>query len=209
MANDQDRNQNQNPTTGSESDISKAQSQQQPPSQANQNQAPTGEQRSQPEFDQSKPGAGPDEGLQGDTATQQRTDVEGGSLGSAERGEAESGFVGSEGTQDTSSELVEDQEFKKDGDAIGGELKEESAKTLMRFRRGGGGGNQGPAITGAKGSAKFWIKDGVLTKYEYKVSGKMDFNGNEIDLDRTTTVEIKDVGKTKIEVPEGAKKKLS
>lgn len=113
MANDQDRNQNQNPTTGS--DISKAQSQQQPPSQANQNVEPTGEERSQTEFSQSKPGTGPDEGLQGDTATQQRTDVEGSSLGSAERGEPESGFVGSEGKQDTSSELVEDQEFKKDG----------------------------------------------------------------------------------------------
>jgi hypothetical protein len=49
----------------------------------------------------------------------------------------------------------------------------------------------------------------VLTKYEFKVSGKMDFNGNEIDLDRTTTTEIKDVGTTKVEVPEGAKKKLS
>ena len=124
MANDQDRNQNQNPATGSESDISKAQSQQQPPSQANQNEL-TGEQRGQFETGQQsgdqaatgqgQTGAGPDEGLQGDTATQQRTDVEGSSLGSAERGEPESGFVGSEGKQDSSSELVEDQEFKKDG----------------------------------------------------------------------------------------------
>ena len=99
-------------------------------------------------------------------------------------------------------------ELKKDGDAITSDLTEEAAKTLMRFRRGGGGG-EGPAISGAKGSAKFWVKDGALTKYEFKVSGKMDFNGNEIDLDRTTTVEIKEVGTTKVEVPEGAKKKLS
>jgi hypothetical protein len=97
-------------------------------------------------------------------------------------------------------------ELKKDGDAIAGDLTEEAAKNLMRFRRGGG---DGPTISNAKGSAKFWIKDGVLTKYEFKVSGKMDFNGNEIDLDRTTTVEVKDVGTTKVEVPEGAKKKLS
>ncbi len=97
-------------------------------------------------------------------------------------------------------------ELKPDGDAIAGELTEEAAKTLMRFRRGGG---DGPTISGAKGSAKFWVKDGVLTKYEFKVSGKMDFNGNEIELDRTTTVEVKDVGTTKVEVPEGAKKKLS
>jgi hypothetical protein len=97
-------------------------------------------------------------------------------------------------------------ELKKDGDAIAGDLTEEAAKNLMRFRRGGG---DGPTISNAKGSAKFWVKDGVLTKYEFKVSGKMDFNGNEIDLDRTTTTEIKDIGTTKVEVPEGAKKKLS
>lgn len=97
-------------------------------------------------------------------------------------------------------------ELKKDGDAIVGDLTEDAAKTLMSFRRRGG---DGPAISNPKGSAKFWIKDGVLAKYEFKVSGKMDFDGNEIDLDRTTTVEIKDVGTTKLEVPEAAKKKLS
>jgi hypothetical protein len=99
-------------------------------------------------------------------------------------------------------------EMKKEGDVYGGDLSEQGAKDLMRFRRGGGG-NNGPTINDAKGSAKFWVKDGVLTKYEYKVTGSMNFNGNDIDVDRTTTVEIKDVGNTKVEVPEGAKKKLS
>jgi hypothetical protein len=97
-------------------------------------------------------------------------------------------------------------EFKADGDAWTGDFTEDAAKNLMRFRRGGG---DGPTISDAKGSAKFWIKDGVLSKYEFKLSGKMDFNGNEMDMDRTTTVEIKDVGTTKVEVPEGAKAKLS
>jgi hypothetical protein len=102
-------------------------------------------------------------------------------------------------------------ELKKDGEAISGDLTEEAAKTLMSFRGGrggGGGGGAGPAISNAKGSVKFWVKDGMLTKYEFKVSGKMDFNGNEIDMDRTSTVEIKDVGTTKVEVPEAAKQKL-
>ena len=97
-------------------------------------------------------------------------------------------------------------ELKKDGDVIVGDLTEDAAKNLMRFRRGGG---DGPTISNAKGSAKFWVKDGALSKYEFKVSGSMNFNGNDIDVDRTTTVEIKDVGTTKVEVPEGAKKKLS
>lgn len=96
-------------------------------------------------------------------------------------------------------------EFKPDGDAVGGDLTEDAAKNLLRFRRGGA---SGPTITDAKGSAKFWIKDGQLAKFEFKVSGKVEFNGNVMDQDRTTTVEIKDVGTTKIELPEGAKKKL-
>jgi hypothetical protein len=98
-------------------------------------------------------------------------------------------------------------EFKKDGDALGGDLTEDAAKGLLRMRRGGGGGG-GPTITDAKGSAKFWLKDGMLSKLEFKVSGKVEFNGNEMDQDRTTTIEISDIGSTKIEVPEAAKKVL-
>lgn len=97
-------------------------------------------------------------------------------------------------------------ELKKDGDAYVGELTEDGAKAQMTFGRGGQGA---PEISGAKGSVKFWVKDGVLTKYELKVQGKVSFNGNDRDVDRTTTVEIKDVGATKIEVPEDAKKKMS
>ena len=97
-------------------------------------------------------------------------------------------------------------ELKADSDAVGGDLTEDAAKNLLRFRRGGGGG--GPTITDAKGSAKFWLKDGALVKFEFKVSGKVEFNGNEMNQDRTTTVEIKDVGTTKIEVPAEARKKL-
>jgi hypothetical protein len=103
------------------------------------------------------------------------------------------------------------QELKKDGDAYVGDLTEAGAKAQMAFggRRGGGGGGEGPAISNAKGSVKFWVKDGVLSKYEIKVKGNMDFNGNAVDIDRTTTVEIKEIGTTKVEIPEGAKKKIS
>jgi hypothetical protein len=91
-----------------------------------------------------------------------------------------------------------------------GALTEEGAKARMAFPgRGGFGGGNGPEITGAKGSAKFWITDGVLTKYELNVQGKIDFNGNGIDRNTTTTTEIKDVGKTKVEAPDDAKKKVS
>lgn len=104
-------------------------------------------------------------------------------------------------------ELVNDvKELKKDGDVYSGDLTEDGAKSMMFGGRRGGQG--GPDISGAKGSVKIWVADGVLTKMQVKVQGSMSFNGNDRDIDRTTTTEIKDVGSTKVEVPAGAKEKL-
>lgn len=99
-------------------------------------------------------------------------------------------------------------DLKKEGDAWVGAMTEEGARSLMTFGGRGGGGNA-PEISGAQGTAKFWIKDGVLAKYQYNVKGTVSFGGNDRDVDRTTVVEIKDVGTTKLEVPDEAKKKLS
>jgi hypothetical protein len=93
-------------------------------------------------------------------------------------------------------------ELTKDGDAFSGDLTEEGAKTFLRFRRGG----DGPAVSNAKGSVKFWLKEGDLVKYEYKVQGTINFGGNDFDVERTTTIEIKGVGETKVDVPEEASK---
>lgn len=100
-------------------------------------------------------------------------------------------------------------ELKKgDGGLYSGDLTEEGAKTLLAF---GGRRTPGPGFQNAQGTAKFWIKDGVLSKYEYTVSGsfKRPDNDEEVKRDRTVTVEIKDVGTTKVPVPEEVKKKLS
>lgn len=96
-------------------------------------------------------------------------------------------------------------DLKKDGDTYSSELTEAGAKAFLRFRRGG----DGPTVSNAKGSVKFWLKDGALSKYEYKVKGTISFDGNDRDVDRATTVEIKEVGTTKVAVPEEAKKRLS
>jgi hypothetical protein len=97
----------QDPTTGTESDISKAQAQQQPPNQAKQQ--PESGRQGQDEFAQDREREAGGQ-LQGDTLAEKRTDIEGASLRTPEKGEAESGFVGSEGEQDSSSELVEDED---------------------------------------------------------------------------------------------------
>ncbi len=99
-------------------------------------------------------------------------------------------------------------DLKKEGDVYSGTLPEDAAKSLMTFGFGRRGGGQGPTISNAKGSVKFWLKDGALTKYEYNVQGTMSFNGNDNEVNRTTTTEIKDVGSTKVEVPAEAAKKF-
>ncbi len=87
-----------------------------------------------------------------------------------------------------------------------GDLTGDGAKSLLAWRRPNGGG--GPSVSSAKGSVKFWVKRGVLTRYEYNLQGTLDFNGNDFNVDRTTTVEVKDIGSTKISPPDEAKKKL-
>ena len=89
-------------------------------------------------------------------------------------------------------------DMKKEGDVYRAPLTEAGAKAQFRFG----------AAKEAKASVTFWLKDGALSKYEFKVQGKVDFGGNEVEVDRTTTVEIKEVGTTKVVVPEAAKKKL-
>ena len=91
--------------------------------------------------------------------------------------------------------------------AISGDLTEDGAKEFLSFGRRPGG--NAPAPKDAKGSVKFWVKDGELSKYEFRVQGTITGrDGNEIAMDRTTTVEIKDAGKTKLGLPDDAKKKL-
>ncbi|MGH7952218.1 MAG: hypothetical protein ACREFE_09910, partial [Limisphaerales bacterium] len=81
-------------------------------------------------------------------------------------------------------------DLKMGTNGISGDLTEDGAKGLLSFR-GRRGGN-GPDISNAKGSVTFWVKNGVLAKYQTHVSGTVSFNGNDRDVDRTTTVEIKD-----------------
>jgi hypothetical protein len=98
------------------------------------------------------------------------------------------------------------EKVEKSDDAYTATLTEEQAKAMMTFGRRGG--NQAPPISNAKGSAKFWVKDGALAKVQYTVSGTMTINNEDRDINRTTTSEIKDVGNTKVDVPAEAKGKL-
>jgi len=85
-----------------------------------------------------------------------------------------------------------------------GKLTKAGATELLSFRGRGDDDN----ISGASGSVKFWVKDGMLSKYEFRVKGNVTFGDNDRDVDRTTTIVISKVGETTVQIPAGAKSKL-
>lgn len=92
-----------------------------------------------------------------------------------------------------------------DGGLISGDLTEDAVREILsRLSRRGAS-----EAKDLKGSVKFWIKDGLLTKYEFNVQAGVVVQERELTVSRTTTVEIKEVGTTKVSVPDEAKKKLS
>ena len=74
------------------------------------------------------------------------------------------------------------------------------------------GGRGGPAPAGVRYSSvtlKFWLKDGALAQYSTHTVGTFTMpNGDEREVDSTTTVEVKNVGTAQVEVPAAAKKKF-
>ena len=96
-------------------------------------------------------------------------------------------------------------ELKKDGDVYAGGLTEYGAKLLLTSGWPTTRDNA-VTVTNPKGTVKFWVKNGLLLKYEHHVQGVVRFNGKDQNVDQTTTVVIKDVGTTKVEVPDEAKK---
>jgi hypothetical protein len=99
--------------------------------------------------------------------------------------------------------LKQTQELQSDGRGVySGTLAEEGVKeNVPRF---------GVKVTDPEGSVKFWVKEGMLVKYTYAVRANVEFLGRQRQTiyDRTTTVEIKDAGTTKLDVPEDALKSI-
>ena len=89
------------------------------------------------------------------------------------------------------------------------DLKEQAAKELLERGARRREGQDPPKVENSKGSVKFWIHNGALTKYEVNIRGKVTAGDRETDVDRTTTIEIKDAGATKLDVPAEAKQKMS
>ncbi len=97
---------------------------------------------------------------------------------------------------------------KQDGGVYTANFTPEGAKDQLAPKVDGQQAVPNMTVTDAKGSLKVWVKDGMITKVESTLKGKMTFGQREREIDRTATTEFKDVGTTKIELPDEAKKKL-
>ena len=60
-------------------------------------------------------------------------------------------------------------ELKLADGVYSGDLTADAIKERLRFGRRSG--ETPPEVSGAKGSVKFWLKDGSLAKYEFSVTG--------------------------------------
>lgn len=71
-------------------------------------------------------------------------------------------------------------------------------------------GRRAAASPSAEGAVRFWLRDGMLSKYEFVVKGKIvaGEDKQEVEVSRTATVEIKEVGTATVSLPDEAKKKL-
>jgi hypothetical protein len=105
------------------------------------------------------------------------------------------------------SEQIKD--VKEADGAISGDLKEAAVKELLELGARRRAGEELPKIADPKGTVKFWIQDGLLTKYEVNFRGKVSVGDRKMDVNRTVTVQIKDAGSTKLVLPAEAKQKMS
>lgn len=96
------------------------------------------------------------------------------------------------------------EELKEVDGVYSGNLTETAAKAIA-----GGPGGMSPPVTAAKGSVRFWIKDGLLSRYELVLSSQAtEPDGKSREINSTTTVNITNVGTTKIPVPDAVIKGL-
>jgi hypothetical protein len=88
-------------------------------------------------------------------------------------------------------------QLKTVGGGYSGNFTEEGAKSML-----------GSNVSGAKVSVRFWIRRGVLARFETIIHGTMSLKGHTKDIGRAATTDIKDVGTTTVEVSREAARAL-
>jgi hypothetical protein len=96
--------------------------------------------------------------------------------------------------------------LREENGVLAADLDEEAVKELLQPTRGRAAKGETPSQT--KGNLRIWRTNGIVSKYQYTLSGKQLRDGQEVDVGRTVAVEIKDIGTTVVSVPERIKEKL-
>ena len=97
--------------------------------------------------------------------------------------------------------------FSNTGEAITATLTPEATSAMLAF---GGPPREGkPEFTDPKGSVTWVIRDGALQRIELHLSAAFTVNGSAVPIDRSSTIEIRDTGKTTLMIPEEASKLLA
>lgn len=98
-------------------------------------------------------------------------------------------------------------DLKMEGDVLSGPLSETAAKLLLVHA-----GQEKITPLQASGTFRIWIRNGVLEKYETRLEGKLSVETSsgkrEVSVHQTATTTVTGVGKTRVEVPDDAKRKL-
>ncbi len=102
-------------------------------------------------------------------------------------------------TEELARLAKEAKDVKKEKDGYTVTLGEEAAKAWVP-----------PSERGVArgGTVRVWVADGLVTKYEVKVRLMGRRGGAEIDGEASRAVELRDIGKAKVEVPAEAAKLL-
>ena len=99
------------------------------------------------------------------------------------------------------------EDMKADGEVISGRLTETSAQLLLVHA-----GQKDLTPLRASGTFRLWVKDGALVKYETNLEGVLQLETpagrREYTVHQTATTSVSNVGTTKVDVPEAARKKL-
>ncbi len=102
--------------------------------------------------------------------------------------------------------------FEKIEKAADGELSVYSGALTPEGARSAastGSKAEGKSTLNYTGTARVWVnKDGVLVKYEIAVKAKGTVRQKDVEQSLTRTVQLSEVGSTKVEVPEAAAKAL-
>jgi hypothetical protein len=99
-------------------------------------------------------------------------------------------------------------DLKAEPDGLSGALSDTGAKLLLVHP----GQSELTPLQGA-GTFRFWIKDGVLVRYDVKLQGVVAVSANgtrrEVAVNQTSSTTLSAIGTTSFEIPEDARKKLA